>query len=99
AEDLRRFQAGEPILARPAGPLERWVKWARRRPGVAGLSAALVLVAVTAFALVTWKWQEASQVAGAQRTAREQADLRALAEKDAREKSLLAARAEQKRSR
>src|SRR5262249_37607654 len=32
AEDLRRFQVGEPILARPASRLERVVKWARRRP-------------------------------------------------------------------
>lgn len=42
AEDLRRFQAGEPILARPVGQLERTLKWARRRPA----SAALVLVSV-----------------------------------------------------
>jgi WD40 repeat protein len=53
AEDLRRFQAGEPIQARPAGALERAVKWARRRPAVAALSAAVVLVTVLGFAGVT----------------------------------------------
>jgi tetratricopeptide (TPR) repeat protein len=37
AEDLRRFQAGEPIRSRPAGRLERAVKWARRRPATAAL--------------------------------------------------------------
>jgi serine/threonine protein kinase len=43
AEDLRRFQQGEPILARPAGRVERLAKWARRRPAVAALSGALLL--------------------------------------------------------
>jgi tetratricopeptide (TPR) repeat protein len=48
AEDLRRWQANEPIKARPVGRLERGVKWARRYPAAAGLIAALaVVVAVT----------------------------------------------------
>lgn len=46
AEDLRRFVAGEPILARPVGRLERGFKWARRRPLIAALSAASVLSTV-----------------------------------------------------
>ncbi len=45
AEDLRRFQAGEPISARPAGALERGLKWARRRPAAAALLAFVVLAA------------------------------------------------------
>jgi serine/threonine-protein kinase len=44
AEDLRRFQGGEPIVARPVRWPERAVKWARRRPAAAGLVAALVLL-------------------------------------------------------
>jgi tetratricopeptide (TPR) repeat protein len=42
AEDLRRFQQGEPIRARPVGRTERLAKWARRRPAVAALSGALL---------------------------------------------------------
>jgi serine/threonine-protein kinase len=47
AEDLRRFLRGEPIAARPAGPLERLARWARRRPAAAALLA-LTLLAATA---------------------------------------------------
>jgi hypothetical protein len=43
ADDLRRFQDGEPIVARPVGRLERAWKWARRRPAAAALLAVSVL--------------------------------------------------------
>jgi hypothetical protein len=55
ANDLHRFVAGEIIIARRAGPLERVWSWARRHRAVAALSAALVL----ALAGVTWKWRQA----------------------------------------
>src|SRR5207245_2785168 len=39
ADDLRRFQGGEPIRARPASAWSRGVKWVRRRPAAAALLA------------------------------------------------------------
>ncbi len=46
ADDLRRWQDGLPIKARPAGSMEKLVAWARRKPALAGLSAALALSVV-----------------------------------------------------
>jgi eukaryotic-like serine/threonine-protein kinase len=43
ADDLGRFSRGETILARPAGPLDRAAKWARRRPAEAAFAALLFL--------------------------------------------------------
>jgi hypothetical protein len=49
AEDLRRFQRGEPIAARPACLPERTTKWVRRNPTlsavlVSGLGLVVMLV-------------------------------------------------------
>jgi hypothetical protein len=52
-EDLARFLAGEPILARPVGRGERVLKWARRKPGLAALSGALIILAIVSFATIT----------------------------------------------
>ncbi len=54
AEDLRRFQAGEPIAARPVGAGERAVKWVRRRPAVAGFLALFILSLLTGTAVATY---------------------------------------------
>lgn len=50
AADLRRYLGGHVTEARPATPLSRLEKWARRRPAVAGLSAALAAAIVVGLA-------------------------------------------------
>jgi formylglycine-generating enzyme required for sulfatase activity len=54
ANDLGRFQAGEPIRARPMGAVERTWKWAQRRPALAALLGVvlLALVGLTALSAV-----------------------------------------------
>ena len=44
ADDLRRFLDGEPIVARPVPFWERGIKWARRRPAIATLAVAVLLL-------------------------------------------------------
>src|SRR5262249_12715278 len=54
ADDLRRFLAGKPVLARPVGWWGRLVKWARRRPAAAGLIALGALTVLAALAAGGW---------------------------------------------
>jgi tetratricopeptide (TPR) repeat protein/tRNA A-37 threonylcarbamoyl transferase component Bud32 len=84
AEDLRRFQRGEPISARPVGALLRAVRWCQRKPLVAGLSAAVVLALATGAAVSTWfgiqaryRTTEASQSAMQFRAEQDRAELEA----------------------
>ncbi len=51
ANDLRLFQAGEPIRARPVGTAERTWKWARRRPALTALLGVVLLAMVGLSAL------------------------------------------------
>jgi WD40 repeat protein/tetratricopeptide (TPR) repeat protein len=59
ADDLERWLRGEPVRARSVGGAKRLLRWARRRPVVAGLAVGMVLVAAAGFAGVTWQWRQA----------------------------------------
>jgi hypothetical protein len=59
AEDLQRFLDDRPIRARRVQAPERFWRWCRRNPMVAGLVAAVVLVTVLGFAGVLVQWQAA----------------------------------------
>jgi WD40 repeat protein len=81
AEDLRRWQAGEPITARPVGRVERAVKWVRRNPVVAGLLALLLLATASGAGGIYLRYQEVQKQAEEDRE-RAQELQKALGERD-----------------
>lgn len=54
AQDINRWRLGQPIEARATGPVERSVKWVRRRPLIAGLSF-LLLVSLVVITMGSWQ--------------------------------------------
>ncbi len=72
AEDLRRFLAGEPIIARPVSRSERAWKWTRRRPALAGLLALSLVVLVFGFPGAMVLWLRADRARAAADQARDQ---------------------------
>jgi WD40 repeat protein len=59
AEDVGRFQRGEPINARPVSPPERLWRWCRRKPALAALVLAVHFVAALGLAGILWQWGHA----------------------------------------
>jgi eukaryotic-like serine/threonine-protein kinase len=74
AEDLRRFLEGQPIAARRVGVRERVVRWARRRPIQAVLSAAVALLLASLLGLGAWSYRRISRALGEESIARGKAD-------------------------
>src|SRR5205823_11077396 len=58
AEDLKRFLEDRPVKARRVSGTEKFLRWCRRNPLVAGLLAGIVLVFLAGFAGVFWQWRE-----------------------------------------
>ena len=54
ADDLRRYLAGEPVRARPVGPVERLWRWCRRNPLAASLLLAVSLGSAFGLTYLSW---------------------------------------------
>jgi len=89
ADDLRRWLSGQPVMARPLKPVERFTRWCRREPKLAA-SAGLVVALLVAVAAVS-TYSAAKLSASSSR----EAALRQDAERSAAEARELARRAEE----
>jgi serine/threonine-protein kinase len=58
AEDLRRFDRGEPIAARPPGRWERFAWWVRRRPAAATVLAVSLVLALALVGGLVWQGRQ-----------------------------------------
>jgi tRNA A-37 threonylcarbamoyl transferase component Bud32 len=93
AEDLRRFQAGEPIVARPVGRLARGWRWCRRNPAVASLLLA-VFLSMAVGTGVAWAFALQADQARQAETLRAQEVLQARQSEAARAEQAIRAEAE-----
>jgi WD40 repeat protein/tRNA A-37 threonylcarbamoyl transferase component Bud32 len=64
AEDLERWLADETIMARRSTPSERAMKWVRRKPVVAALAAAVIVVGIGGVVGVFLQWRRAETARG-----------------------------------
>jgi WD40 repeat protein len=63
AEDLERWLAGESIAARPVSAGEKFWRWCRRKPALAGLAFTAIAFAVAGFIGVSTQWRRAERQA------------------------------------
>jgi eukaryotic-like serine/threonine-protein kinase len=91
ADDLQRYLDHRSILARPAGPVEKLVRWSRRNPAVAAALAGTLMTFAAAFALVTWSYVRAESAFRAEARQKQEVQRREKAERWARYRSELMA--------
>ncbi|HYH68768.1 MAG TPA: protein kinase, partial [Urbifossiella sp.] len=70
ADDLRRWQEGEPIAARRMGVVERARRWAQKEPKLAVAGAVVALVVLVSVAVVSGAARRAIRAAGEAEEAR-----------------------------
>jgi serine/threonine protein kinase len=79
SQDLARFQAGDPIEARPISSLERSVRWVKRHPGagaIAGIAMSAIGIVIGVIASANSRLEKERDIARkAERTAIEQRQL------------------------
>ena len=81
AEDLWRFLDGRPIVARPVPFWERGIKWARRRPAIAALISAVLLLLTSLLGGGVWSYAEINRsLTKAESLAQAEAKAKALAQ-------------------
>jgi WD40 repeat protein len=90
ADDLRRWLRAEPVAARRIGPIGRGVRWCRRNPKVAAVTAAAAAIILTLSGLYAWSLN------GALRDAERQRDDAVAAQEESQD-SLCVSRFEQAR--
>jgi len=86
ADDLRRWLADEPIVARPMGPVERFQRWCRRNPAIAALSATALALVLLVATVTTIAYFQTSEALARESTARAEADRHRLAAETALKK-------------
>ncbi|MFI5460210.1 MAG: WD40 repeat domain-containing serine/threonine protein kinase, partial [Isosphaerales bacterium] len=102
ADDLGRYLEGEPIVARPVTRVERAVKWAWRRPAIAGRLGLVAIVTALGLGGVLWQWRAAVRARNVadqeSRNAKDQANLaeRRRVEAEARRQEAEQARAKER---
>jgi serine/threonine protein kinase len=85
AEDLRRWQADEPIGARPVSRAERLIKWVRRNPLPTALAGVvMVAVAVVAGIILSYNARLQDEIVLKEKEAKDANEARAAAKKEAK---------------
>jgi hypothetical protein len=74
ADDLGRFLDGHAVSVRQAGPIERFRRWTRREPRVAGLAVVVAVSLIAGIFATTMQWQRAEAARSQAESARIEAE-------------------------